>query len=229
MKSSETWHTEVSSGSLQFEFHLLKSLFVLRELHLFCSLFGFFFLIFSEAVQEILILYQTSYGWNDLCLRKLMLRSNVPGNGQNELAVCVRDSIICNGCSRDFMNNWFGTNWIISNKIIVFLFHIVIKKQTSSPFYKNEELKTINMYFIDVWFIFESLSGCGPRWVRKPDYIWLVLEPRFSLFTGNIHFYSSSQLLFRSLEGKNTNCRLFSPSGYNKQTLKKFIRPANLI
>ena len=44
MTSSGTLATEVSSESLDFEFHLLKSMFVLSELHLFCSLFDFFFL-----------------------------------------------------------------------------------------------------------------------------------------------------------------------------------------
>ena len=60
---------------------------------------------------------------------------------------------------------------MVSNKIIVFLLHIVVKKQAFNPFYKNEESKTINMYLIDVGLIFESLSRSGPRQVRKPDYL----------------------------------------------------------
>ena len=74
-----------------------------------------------------------------LC-KKVMWRSNVLVIGKN-------------GCSRIFMNKSFATNCIISNQITVFLFHIVIKKQVSSPCYKNEESKTINVLHRCLFYI----------------------------------------------------------------------------
>ena len=94
-----------------------------------------------------------------LCLIKLMSGSNVPGIDQNEQAVCVLYMYVIRlQRLQSLYEQLIATNCRVSNKIMVFLFHIVIKKITFSPFYKNEEAKTINTYFIDVCFIFESLS-----------------------------------------------------------------------
>ena len=88
-----------------------------------------------------------------------------------------------------------------------------LKHQTFSPF--NKTRVKDNKYSLYHWVLY--LNHCreeGWRWVRKPDYSWLVLEQCFALFIGNKHFYSSNQLLFHSLVGKDTNCHYFLLSGY---------------
>ena len=80
-----------------------------------------------------------------LCFIKLMSGSNTPGIDQNVYVTRL------NGCQQSLYEQLIATNCRASNKIIVFLFHIFVKKKgTSSPFCKNEESNTINMYFIDV-------------------------------------------------------------------------------
>ena len=125
-------------------------------------------------------------------------------------AICLCKWLDCNGCRRICMNNWFATNCIVSNKIIVFLFHVVVKRQTSSLFFtrtKNRKQYFQRCLFVSVLYLNRCRVAGHVGW-GNPDYLWLVLEPPFVLFIVNIDFHSSSQLFFRSLVEKDTNCCL---------------------